>query len=98
PTRNEAKLIPIALDSLARQTRQPDRVILIDDNSSDRTVEFAEAVCKANGLNLEVRRRTIQEGKTPSVREVAYGSEAEIEFVLDGDTVLMDANYIERVA
>jgi hypothetical protein len=98
PARNEAKLIPIALDSLARQTRRPDRVILIDDNSSDRTVEFAEAVCKANGLNLEVRRRTVQEGKTPSVREVAYGSDAEIEFVLDGDTVLVDANYLERVA
>ena len=73
-------------------------MILIDDNSSDRTVEFAEAVCKSNGLNLEVRRRTVQQGKTPSVREVAYGSDAEIQFVLDGDTVLVDDDYIERAA
>lgn len=98
PARNEARLIPIALESLARQTRRPDRVILIDDNSSDGTPEIAEEVGKTLGLDLEVRRRTVQQGKTPSVREVAFGSHAEIEFVLDGDTVLVDANYLERAA
>ena len=44
PARNEESLIAEALESIARQTRSPAEVILVDDGSTDRTVEVARKV------------------------------------------------------
>ncbi|WP_370247064.1 glycosyltransferase family 2 protein [Nocardioides sp.] len=41
PAHNEEVGLPAALDSLAAQTRPPDRVVVIADNCTDRTVEIA---------------------------------------------------------
>jgi cellulose synthase/poly-beta-1,6-N-acetylglucosamine synthase-like glycosyltransferase len=40
PAHNEEAAIPLALDSLAAQTRRPDLVILVADNCSDATTEL----------------------------------------------------------
>jgi glycosyltransferase involved in cell wall biosynthesis len=96
PARNEEDLIAVCIESIARQTRRPDRVILIDDNSTDRTIAIAQEAAAAAGLALELRRRETQQGKTPSVRETAYESSADVEFVLDADTILDSPDYIER--
>lgn len=37
PAHNEEMSLPITLEALRRQTRRPDRVIVVSDNSSDRT-------------------------------------------------------------
>src|SRR5690606_12856096 len=39
PARNEADRLPKLLASLARQTRPPDRVVVVDDGSDDGTAE-----------------------------------------------------------
>jgi cellulose synthase/poly-beta-1,6-N-acetylglucosamine synthase-like glycosyltransferase len=41
PARNEEAGILTALDSLARQTRRPDRIIVVVNNSTDRTEDYA---------------------------------------------------------
>jgi polysaccharide pyruvyl transferase WcaK-like protein/GT2 family glycosyltransferase len=45
--RNEARLIARCIGSLARQTRMPDKIILVDDGSTDDTVALARAVFPA---------------------------------------------------
>jgi cellulose synthase/poly-beta-1,6-N-acetylglucosamine synthase-like glycosyltransferase len=41
PAHNEEQALPVTLAALASQTRQPDRVIVIADNCTDRTAEIA---------------------------------------------------------
>lgn len=43
PTLNEAAYLPLLLEALARQTRQPDEVIVADAGSEDGTPEIARA-------------------------------------------------------
>jgi poly-beta-1,6-N-acetyl-D-glucosamine synthase len=40
---NEEEHLPIALEALAGQTRQPDSLVLVDDGSTDRSAEIASA-------------------------------------------------------
>ncbi|MCA9328724.1 glycosyltransferase family 2 protein [Candidatus Saccharibacteria bacterium] len=42
PVYNEEKHIGACLQSIAAQTRRPDEVIVVDNNCTDRTVEFAK--------------------------------------------------------
>lgn len=42
PLYNAADTIGLALDSLAAQTRRPDRVIVVDDGSTDAGPEHVE--------------------------------------------------------
>jgi glycosyltransferase involved in cell wall biosynthesis len=43
PAYNEEAVLGPTLESLARKSRPPDRVLVIADNCSDRTVEIARA-------------------------------------------------------
>jgi cellulose synthase/poly-beta-1,6-N-acetylglucosamine synthase-like glycosyltransferase len=67
PCLNEERNITLALASVARQTMQPRRIILVDDGSLDRTVEFAQEFCHVNGLELLAIRRKKPIGKTPTL-------------------------------
>jgi 4,4'-diaponeurosporenoate glycosyltransferase len=42
PARNEAENLPHLLDSLSKQTQQPQEIIVVDDDSSDGTGDIAE--------------------------------------------------------
>jgi poly-beta-1,6-N-acetyl-D-glucosamine synthase len=43
PAHNEQDRLPATLDALERQTRRPDRIIVVSDNSTDATVPIARA-------------------------------------------------------
>jgi len=45
PALNEEDNIALCLASIARQTKRPEKIMLIDDGSTDRTVAFAEDFC-----------------------------------------------------
>lgn len=96
PALNEERNISLCLASLARQTLRPERVILIDDGSSDRTAEYAKTFSELNNLEIIVIKRRAPIGKTPTLKRQSRESEADVEFILDGDTVLESENYIER--
>jgi glycosyltransferase involved in cell wall biosynthesis len=97
PAFNEESNIPLCLAALARQTRKPQRIILIDDGSRDRTVEYAKAICALNGMELIAISREHSIGKTPTLKRQSREFDSDVEFILDGDTVLESENYIERV-
>lgn len=97
PAFNEESNIPLCLAALARQTRKPTRIILIDDGSRDRTVEYAQTFCALNGMDLITIRRAHSIGKTPTLKRQSREFDSDVEFILDGDTVLESDNYIDRV-
>jgi glycosyltransferase involved in cell wall biosynthesis len=97
PAFNEESNIPLCLAALARQTRKPKRIILIDDGSQDRTVEYAKTFCELNGMALIAIHREHSIGKTPTLKRQSREFDSDVEFVLDGDTVLESENYIDRV-
>jgi glycosyltransferase involved in cell wall biosynthesis len=96
PALNEQKNISLCLSSVVRQTMRPSRIILIDDGSSDRTTELARDFCAANDLTLIAYHRQASIGKTPTIKRQAREFDSDVEFILDGDTILKSDNYIER--
>lgn len=97
PAYNEQQNICLCLASLAKQTMKPRSITLIDDHSKDDTVLHAREFSKLLGLDLKILQRITSEGKTPSLSYGAHESDADVEFILDGDTILESENYIERL-
>ena len=96
PALNEEVNIPFCLASIARQTLRPRRIILIDDGSGDHTLDYARAFCEANDIDLVSVHRRKPIGKTPTIKRQAREFDSDVEFILDGDTILESENYIER--
>jgi len=97
PALNEEKNIPLCLSSLARQTMKPRNVILVDDGSGDRTCAFAREFAASIGMELTVIQRRSPIGKTPTIKRQAREFDSDVEFILDGDTILESENYLARV-
>jgi glycosyltransferase involved in cell wall biosynthesis len=96
PALNEEDHIVLCLASVIRQTLRPRQIILVDDGSTDRTVEVAEAFCKFHHVALVTIRRRKPIGKTPTLKRQSRELDSDVEFILDADTVLDSDNYIER--
>jgi len=96
PALNEEKTIAACLASVARQTMKPRQVLLIDDGSGDRTLEIAEATAVRLDIPLRIIRRRRAIGKTPTIKRQAWELDGDVEFILDGDTLLDSDNYIAR--
>jgi biofilm PGA synthesis N-glycosyltransferase PgaC len=56
PFLDEAALLPQLLDSIAAQERPPDRLLLVDDGSSDGSAALAEAFASRHGYATALRR------------------------------------------
>jgi glycosyltransferase involved in cell wall biosynthesis len=97
PALNEEEYIVLVLSSIARQTLQPRKVILVDDGSRDNTAEYARKFGEFLGMELEVIKRAKPIGKTPTVKRESREDDADVELILDGDTVFESDNYIERL-
>jgi glycosyltransferase involved in cell wall biosynthesis len=78
PTWNEADYLPRLLDSLRRQTRSPDEILIADSGSTDRTADVARA---AGARVLEGPRKGPGEGRNRGAR-AAHG---DVFLFLDAD-------------
>jgi glycosyltransferase involved in cell wall biosynthesis len=96
PALNEEQTIVPCLASVMRQTLRPRRIVLIDDGSSDRTVACAKAFCAHHGVELTAIQRRKPIGKTPTLKRQARELDSDVEFILDGDTILESEDYIAR--
>ncbi|MGH4030162.1 glycosyltransferase family 2 protein [Actinomycetota bacterium Odt1-20B] len=91
PAHNEEEGLPATLASLARQTVAPDRVLVVDDASADRTGEVAAA------YGATVLRPPANLGSKARAQNYALPHcTTELVLAVDADTVLAD-DYIERV-
>jgi len=96
PALNEERNIVLCLASIARQTKCPRRIIVIDDGSSDNTAHYAKTFCELNAMELIFVQRKLPIGKTPTIKRQAREFDSDVEFILDADTILESDNYIER--
>jgi glycosyltransferase involved in cell wall biosynthesis len=96
PALNEENSIALCLASVARQSMQPRNIIVIDDGSHDRTTQYVKSFCAANGMTAHLIQRARPIGKTPTIKRQSREFDADVEFILDGDTVLESDNYIAR--
>lgn len=96
PALNEEATIAMCLASIKRQTFKPRNILLIDDGSKDRTVQYAKTYAHENNLPVTVIQRAHPIGKTPTIKRQAREYDPDVEFILDGDTALASDNYIER--
>ena len=96
PAYKEEDNIVYCLASIRRQTLQPRNIILVDDGGKDETVTRAKAFAASCGMNLTVIERASSIGKTPTIKRQSREFDADVEFILDGDTFLEHPNYIER--
>ena len=96
PALNEQANVVLALESVRRQTKQPRNIILVDDGSKDRTIEYARAFAEHQGMPLTVIKRDHPIGKTPTIKRQSREYDADVEFILDADTYLDADDYIAR--
>ncbi|HEV2679936.1 MAG TPA: glycosyltransferase family 2 protein [Rhodanobacter sp.] len=94
PAYCEAENITHCLVSVARQTLKPRNIIVVDDGSSDATASSAVLVAQKLGIEVKVIRRQSSIGKTPTIKRQAREFDADVEFILDGDTFLESTDYI----
>lgn len=94
PAHNEERKLPAALDSLERQTRRPERVVVVADNCTDGTV----AIARARGYEVvETVANTLKKGGALNQvlgRELPHAAPEDCFLVMDADTQL-DAGYPE---
>ena len=60
PNYNHAALLPIALESVVTQSRQPDEIYIYDDASTDNSVEVARRICERHpNVRLVLREKNL---------------------------------------
>jgi glycosyltransferase involved in cell wall biosynthesis len=99
--RNEQALIGGTLDSVAAQTQLPERWVIVDDGSTDRTGEIAESYAQKYPW-IEVVRRPKREGRNFAAKaDAVNGALAQMQKLsfdvlgnLDSDTTF-DSGYME---
>jgi hypothetical protein len=83
-TRNRAANLEQMLDSLTRQVRAPDEVLVVDNGSTDNT----QAVLERFSDRLPVRRQFLERANIPGARNLAIESAAnEIVSFVDDDCI-----------
>ena len=98
PAKNEGRRIQYALASLEMQTYPVEKVYVIDDCSTDNTVEIVTSVTfllKKCKIELHKNKKSI--GKTPGVKYATRKATTDKILVLDADTILHDMRYIEKI-
>ncbi|MFK0293234.1 glycosyltransferase family 2 protein [Streptomyces sp. NPDC090442] len=91
PAHNEEEGLPATLESLARQTVPPDRILVVDDASTDRTGEVAAA----HGATVLRPPRNLG-SKARAQNHALPRCTTDLVLAVDADTVLAP-DYIERI-
>lgn len=55
PAFNRPRLLPEALGSIARQSHLPQRIVIVDDGSTDETFQVAQSWSQGQAPNLDIR-------------------------------------------
>lgn len=89
PAYNEQDLLPACLESLRIQTRVPDEIIIVDNNSNDKTAQIAR------NFGAKVVKETKQ-GIMPAVYTGISASRSEVIARCDADSIV-PVDWLERI-
>lgn len=100
PVKNEEKRIPYALGSLLSQDYKNLELTVVNNLSSDKTLEVSKKIAESFPEEYETRVLDNPEpGKTPSIKmAMRERPDRDLTFILDADTYLTDTNYISTLA
>ena len=90
PSYNEEKNIERTINSVFSQTKKVGKIIIIDDNSTDNTLE---RLSKFRSLNIIKNNSRI--GKAASVNRILSLIETDLALIVDADTEL-EATFVEK--
>lgn len=93
PTYNRAALLAEALDSLLKQTRRPDRILVVDDGSTDHTPELLGEY----QASIDVVR-TLNRGKPAAVNTALKTVRSDFIWVFDDDDVALPETLALHIA
>jgi glycosyltransferase involved in cell wall biosynthesis len=89
---NEARSLPVLLDSIAAQTRQPDEVVICDGGSSDRTIDLLRSERRFPLRVIERPGSNISQGRNAAI------AEASGDVIASTDAgVRLDPQWLERL-
>ena len=93
---NGQQYIREQLESILRQTRVPDEIILVDDGSTDLTIETAKEVLSGSNISYEVLVNEKNLGVSANFAKAISHCTGDIIFTADQDDVWIE-NKVERI-
>jgi glycosyltransferase involved in cell wall biosynthesis len=93
PVYNEEKYLSKLLDSILRQTMKVDRIVICDNNSTDRSIEIARTFKKKLPILILSQKK---KGVTPTVEKAWRSAKTDLILKVDADTVL-PKNWVRNV-
>ena len=97
-TKNRAEKLRVALDSVARQSLREFEVVVVNDGSTDSTLEVIEKFKNSTIGRLKVITHEISQGITASRQEALQQSTGEYVAILDDDDEWVDPNKLKKQA
>ena len=96
PAYNAGKYIGNAIESIINQTFKNWELIIVDDCSTDNTVNIVEKYCKSHNNILLIKRTHNSGAARLPRREAAYAAKGRFILTFDADDFL-DKDYIEKM-
>lgn len=98
--RNEEKNISICLNSLLKQEYVLSKVqlLLINDASSDQTVQRAEAILRRSAINYKIITNVDQKGKKESITYAMQFALNEVIVLRDADTFTLSPKWLQSIS
>ncbi|MBK9285930.1 MAG: glycosyltransferase [Sphingobacteriaceae bacterium] len=98
--RNEEKNIPRCLKTILHQQYDLSKlqIILIDDASTDSTVNYAQAILKVSGINYKIIQNKKQLGKKRSILQALQLAEYELIITRDADTYTLSDEWLYTIS
>ncbi|MBM7558306.1 glycosyltransferase [Marinitoga litoralis] len=94
PTYNEEEVIEESIKSILENTYSNFEIIVIDDNSKDRTYDIVKTLSQQNS-KIKIFKKKGLKGKAQSINEAIEYVEGDVVLFLDADTLLTN-NFLEE--
>lgn len=94
-TYNGEKFVRTQIESILKQSRKPDEIIVNDDNSIDDTVAIIEAIKRTSEIPICIQINKVRVGYAQNFRHAICRASGDIVFLSDQDDVWLE-NKIER--